>query len=166
MTGNRFRVSGFTLLEVVVAMALFALISIPTIALMTMTARKSDARLGVGKASELIALIDAEVTASFRSGGINNGQDLETTPLTLYASEFLDKFAFNGVGFQNSEKYYRIKVTEPTGYSYSQGDAYRIFVYKVIWPAFVESGGGNYASNESTPANLEELVSPSVVLVR
>lgn len=153
--------SGFTLLEVIIAMTLFALVSIPTIALMTMTARKSDNRLGQANASELMSRIDSEVEQALKVDPPVNFDSVGY----LYASEDLSLIGFEpeipvGVG-----RFYRIDLQKPAGYTFNAGDSYRVFIYDVIWPAYIDGGTNGFVDNSANTANLERMTVSSAILI-
>lgn len=137
--GNR---SGFTLLEVIVAMAMLALIAVPAIGLATMAVSRSKEQLIAGDASDLKTKIDMALRAYERSSGnsvFSSGFVPAGSALTFFASQDLQYIEFeNGsvdqVFADNNDEYYKVLVKEPEGYSYTSTDGYRIVLYEVTWP--------------------------------
>ena len=151
---------GFTLIEVVVSIAIFAIIAVPTVGLMTMAARKSNNRVGYANAAELKVRVENEIRASDSAFDWN----LDTTPIVLYGSRDLSETGFSDdEDLADSDKYYRVEVREPYGYDYATGDAYRSLIFLVTWPAYVETSPGTFVSNEANEANLEQMVMTSVI---
>ncbi len=175
------RLKAFTLLEVIVAMAMFAMIAAPTLSLMSLAARKTGNQIGAANASELKRKIESAVANSVTISSLQNAfsWDLAGNPVALYASRDLVTIEYSGNTTSSNDKYYRIDILDPSGYIYdnsvSSEDAYRVFVFKVVWPAYIETAPGTYVdnltisdgdSNTVDPVNssgLEEMILTSVV---
>ena len=152
---------GFTMIEVVVSIAIFAIIAVPTVGLMTMAARKTNNRVGYANAAELKVRIENEL----RGSASLFQESFLSSEVVLYASRDLKVTGFAGeAGLLNSDKYYRIELNEPVGYDFDVADAYRSFLLLVTWPAYIETSPGTYTSNEGNPSNLEQMVMTSVIL--
>lgn len=134
---NRFMLAGtraFSLLEVVVALAMLALIAIPAVGLATMAVSRSREQMTVSNASELKNRIDNALRAYdsgavFTSSFIPSGSTLE-----FLASESLEYIELGGNTSTENDAYYKVTVREPVDYSYDTEDAYRIVLYEVVWP--------------------------------
>jgi len=151
---------GFTIIEVIVAVALFAIIAVPTVGLMTMAARKTNQRIGFADAYELKRRIVNEIKLS----GSAFDWNLQTQPIALYASRDLETVGFSDDGtLGDADKYYRIDVLDPVDYVHQASEPYRPFVLSIIWPAFVEATPGNFVNNEANDSNLEKIVLTSVL---
>ncbi len=129
----------FTLLEVVVALAMLALIAVPAVGLATMAVRSSKEQLATGAASELKNRVDTALRALSGEGVFAKGLIPTDGDLTFVASQDLRfiEMETSGIDTEN-DQYYRVFVREPKGYSYSpddsSDDSYRVIVYEVIWP--------------------------------
>ncbi len=125
----------FTLLEVVVALAMLALIAVPAVGLATMAVRSSKEQLATGAASELKNRVDTALRALSGEGVFATELIPTDGDLTFVASQDLRfiEIETSGIDTEN-DQYYRVFVREPKGYTYSSDDSYRVIVYEVIWP--------------------------------
>jgi len=162
---------GFTLLEVVVALAMFAIIAAPTLGIITLAARKAHDRMGMVEADELKRRVAGELERM----GAEEDDVLPTIfewdfaeageggdgPLAFYASGDLKTVKHAGdETLLDSEKRFRIRVLEPDNYDYAPSAGYRLLLFEVVWPAWIETSGGNYVSNEGpeAKANREQMI--------
>jgi hypothetical protein len=146
--------SAFSLLEVVLALTVFALVVIPAIGLVALSYRNAETDLQAPNAVEIKSLLELELlgaTDVFKLSFL-------LAPVEFYASQDLQEIAQDGAAMADSEKYYKVRVTSPTNYVYDEGDAYRVFLFNIIWPAFV---GG--VSNEENVETLQQLILPVVL---
>lgn len=128
---------GFTILEVVIAMGMLALIAVPAIGLATMAVGRNKANLVAGDASELKTRIDTALRAYAADGETvftMNFSDA-ASPVTFLASKDLLYIEADGAVSSRNDGYYRVTARQPVGYAYSAAyDAHRIIVYEVVWP--------------------------------
>lgn len=153
---------GFSLIEVIVAISMFAIIAVPALSLMTLSARKANNRIGLSNATELKRKVEGSIAES----GSAFSWDLATSPQVLYANENLSEIDYAGSGIADSNKFYRIDILDPIDYDsvYDEStDPYRIFVFKVRWPAYIETAPGTYVDNQANDSNLEETVMTSAI---
>ncbi len=122
----------FSLVEVVVALAMFALIAVPAIGLATMAIGQSRDSVAAGDAASLKNRIDV----AYR-GTIVSAASFFTTgyvPVNLVASEDLLYIEPDGSASTENDQHYGVNVTAPQGYVFSTGDPYRIVLFEVYWP--------------------------------
>jgi hypothetical protein len=157
--------NAFSLLEVVLALAVFAIIVVPAIGLVALSYRNSETDLQAPNAVEIKSLLELELRGAetvdaddedltyrvFEAGFISS--DVE-----FYASQDLGIIKQDGATMDVGDKYYKVTVTEPVGYVYSDSDAYRVFLFNVIWPAFVSG-----VDNEANAEGLQQLILPVVL---
>nr|WP_221774609.1 prepilin-type N-terminal cleavage/methylation domain-containing protein [Pelagicoccus albus] len=128
----------FSLIEVIVALAMLALIAIPAVGLATMAVGQSKAQLTVGKASALKTKIDVALRALDTIGSfdiLTAESNLTGVLLEMMASEDLRYIESSGGGYDaENDQYYRILVKEPENYDYDSTLPYRLVVYEVSWP--------------------------------
>lgn len=128
--------SAFTILEVVIALSIFALIAIPGIGIAVLTIRNSDSVSDRSDVSDLLGRVKVSILNEasedpswFTDGGevmIYSSQDL----LRIEIADALPAWA-----------YYEIDMSEPEGYTYSGGGV-RVLMARVRWP--VNSVAGPY----------------------
>lgn len=125
----------FTLLEVVVALAMLALIAVPAVGLATMAVRSSKEQMATGSASELKNRVDTALRALGGEGVFAKGLIPTDGDLTFVASQDLRFIEIESSDLDTkNDQHYRVFVRDPVGYSYSADDSYRVIVYEVIWP--------------------------------
>ncbi|MBD5779708.1 hypothetical protein IEN85_09395 [Pelagicoccus sp. NFK12] len=123
------------MLEVVVALAMLALIAVPAIGLATMAVGSSKEQMATGAASELKARVDTALRALAGEGVFASGFIPTDGDLSFVGSRDLRFIEIeSGALDVDNDRHYRIFVREPEGYSYNSTDPYRIVVYEVIWP--------------------------------
>ena len=130
MTKARSRLgNAFTLLEIVIALAMLALIAIPAIGLATMAIKQSSQSLVEVNSTELKRRIDAAVKA-------DNQVFTWSLPIVMIASsdlQYIEHQASVTVG--SNDAFFRIEIDEPAGYNFNNlTDAYRVFTYNITWP--------------------------------
>lgn len=127
--------AAFSLLEVVVALAMLALIAIPAVGLATMAVNRSREQMTVGNASELKSRIDTALRA-YNTGAVFSSDFVPNdSDLSFLASEDLQYIELeSGTLDTENDQYYRVLVKEPEGYVYNDNDAYRVVLYEVVWP--------------------------------
>ena len=86
-----------------------------------------------------------------------------SSDVEFYASQDLNSIEQNGATMLDGDKYYKVTVTAPVDYVYSDTDAYRVFLFNVIWPAFVSDSEGGFTSNETNAEGLQQLILPVVL---
>ena len=164
----------FSLLEVVLALAVFAIIVVPAIGLVALSYRNSETDLQAPNAVEIKSLLELELIGAtiLDEGAGPGGLDLVydvfnesflSSDIEFYASQDLNSIEQNGASMEDGEKYYKVTVTEPVDYAYSDTDAYRVFLFNVIWPAFVSDSEGGFTSNEANAEGLQQLILPVVL---
>lgn len=164
----------FSLLEVVLALAVFAIIVVPAIGLVALSYRNSETDLQAPNAVEIKSLLELELVGATildegaGPGGIDLVYDVFnesflSSDVEFYASQDLNSIEQNGATMTDGEKYYKVTVTAPVDYTYSDTDAYRVFLFNVIWPAFVSDSEGGFTSNEANAEGLQQLILPVVL---
>ncbi len=160
-------VRGFSLLEVVLSLAVFAMIVVPAIGLVALSYRNAETDMQAPNAVEIKSLLELELRgATIVDGGDTYDvfhESFLTSDVSFYASQNLDRIDQDGVGMISEEKYYRITVTNPSNYTYDDRDAYRVFLFNIIWPAFVPDGAGGFVDNENNLESLQQLILPAVL---
>ncbi len=165
---------GFTLLETVLSLAVFAIIVVPAIGLVALSYRNSNTELQAPNAVEIKSLLELELRGAtiVDVGAGPGGTDLIydvfhesflLSDVEFYASSDLDTLEQDGATMSDSEKYYKVVVSMPDGYVYDDDDPYRVFLFNIIWPAFVPDSGGGYVDNESNAESLQQLILPVVL---
>ncbi len=166
--------SGFTLLETVLALAVFAIIVVPAIGLVALSYRNSETEGNAPNAVEIKTLLELELGGAtiLDVGAGPSGEDLTydvfhtsflDSDVVFYASSDLQELAQDGTDMTESEKYYKVTVAPPSDYTYDADDAYRVFLFNIIWPAYVEDSGGGYINNEGNAEGLQQLILPAVL---
>ncbi len=149
----------FTLLEVVLSLAVFAIIVVPAIGLVALSYRNTDTSQQAPNAVEIKSLLELELRGAM---GVFDSTFLDSA-VVFYASQDLDEIeALGGGSMEDSDRYYRITVTEPepAGSTYNVDDPNRVFLFNIIWPAYLPGSGAN---NESNLETLEQLIIPGVL---
>lgn len=131
---TRKRRRAFSLLEVVVALAMLALIAIPAVGLATMAVSGSKDQMTAGQASELKGRIDTALRAHASIDVMADTYDVSGAGQVFWGSRDLMYIEAQDSETEANDKYYKVVLREPGGYSYSDGDACRVFVYEVTWP--------------------------------
>lgn len=168
------RKRGFTLLETVLSLAVFAIIVVPAIGLVALSYRNVDTEAQAPNAVEIKSLLEIELrgAAIVDVGAGPSGTDLVydvfhnsflSSDVIFYASRDLDKLEQDGASMADSEKYYKVTVTTPTTYTYDDDDPYRLFLFNIIWPAFVPDSVGGFVDNEDNAEALQQLVIPVIL---
>jgi len=168
------RKRGFTLLETVLSLAVFAIIVVPAIGLVALSYRNVDTESKAPNAVEIKSLLELELRGAtiVDVGAGPRGENLEydvfhdsflISDVIFYASQDLDEFEQDGASMADSEKYYKVTVTTPAAYTYDSDDSYRLFLFNIIWPAFVPDSGGGYVNNQDNAEALQQLVLPAVL---
>ena len=133
----------FSLLEVVLSLAVFAIIVVPAIGLVSLSYRNANTDLQAPNAVEIKSLLEIELLgASVEVEGEDYGvfsESFLTSDVEFYASQDLQTIEQNGASMSDSEKYYKVTVTSPVNYVYDDADAYRVFLFNIIWPASEEN---------------------------
>ncbi len=164
----------FTLLETVLSLAVFAIIVVPAIGLVALSYRNSSSEQQAPNAVEIKSLLELELRGAtvIDVGAGPAGSDLIydvfhesffTGDVIFYASADLDELVQDGTGMTDDEKYFKVTVSEPSTYSYDDDDPYRVFLFNVVWPAFVPDSAGGYVDNESNAEALQQLILPAVL---
>jgi len=146
----------FTLLEVVLALAVFAIIVVPAIGLVAISYRNTDTSQQAPNAVEIKSLLELELRGA-------TGVYLSTflsSDVIFYASQDLDEIERDGTSMADADKYYKVTVTEPEGYLYDEDDPNRVFLFNIIWPAYLPDTG---VYNETNLETLDQLIIPVVL---
>jgi len=150
------------LLEVVLALAVFTLVVVPAIGLVALSYRNSNTDQQAPNAVEIKSLLELElIGASVDVGGTEHlvfSESFLMSDVIFYASQDLQSIEQDGATMADSEKYYKVTVTAPSGYVYDEDDAYRVFLFNIIWPAFVAG-----TNNEDNAESLQQLILPVVL---
>lgn len=146
----------FTLLEVVLSLAVFAIIVVPAIGLVALTFRNTSTSQQAPSAVEITSLLELELYGA-TDVFLNTFLDSD---VIFYASQDLDQIERDGTSIAPNERYYRVTVTEPVGYLYDEDDPFRVFQFNIIWPAYLPDSGSN---NESNLETLDQLILPVVL---
>lgn len=162
------------MLETVLALAVFAIIVVPAIGLVALSYRNVDTEAQAPNAVEIKSLLEIELRGAIvvDVGAGPSGEILEynvfhesflDSDIIFYASQDLDELEQDGASMAASEKYYKVTVTTPATYTYDSDDPYRLFLFNIIWPAFVPDSGGGFVNNEDNAEALQQLVLPVVL---
>ena len=167
-------VSAFTLLETVLALAVFAIVVVPAIGLVALSYRNTSTELAAPNAVEIQSLLELElrgaVVVDVGAGSV--GEDLEydvfhtdflDNEVIFYASKDFQELEQDGAGMSDEKKYYKVSVSVPVDYVYDSDEAYRVFLFNIIWPAYVEGTGGVFVDNEDNAEGLRQMVLPTVL---
>ena len=167
-------VSAFTLLETVLALAVFTIVVVPAIGLVALSYRNTSTELAAPNAVEIKSLLELElrgaVVVDVGAGPV--GEDLEydvfhtdflDNEVIFYASKDFQELEQDGAGMSDEEKYYKVSVSVPVDYVYDPDEAYRVFLFNIIWPAYVEGTGGVFVDNEDNAEGLRQMVLPTVL---
>ena len=165
---------GFTLLETVLSLAVFVIIVVPAIGLVALSYRKVNTEYQAPNAVEIKSLLEIELRGAIvvDVGAGANGENLEynvfhesflNSDVVFYASQDLDKLEQEGASVADSDKYYKVTISNPTKYTYHDDDPYRLFLFNIIWPAFVPDSVGSFVDNEENAEALQQLVLPVVL---
>ena len=134
---------GFTILEVVVALALFALIAVPAVGLAVMATKRNADALTAGVASELKNRIDVALRALIDADDDDDNilkRDLTSDPMVFLASEnLLTIELLDEDSDTESIGYFRVEVDEPDQIvpyvsDATSPDTYRLVYYRITWP--------------------------------
>lgn len=132
---ERTRHHGFSLLEVVVALAMLALIAIPAVGLATMAVSESKDQMTAGQASELKGRIDTALRPDSSIDVMAESYDVSGAGKVFWGSQDLLYIeAAGSLTADKNDQYYKVVLRQPEGYSYSDENAFRVFVYEVTWP--------------------------------
>ena len=125
---------GFSLIEVVVALAMLALIAVPAIGLATMVAQRNQKIMTTGSASELKRRIDAAIRAD-ASNVFSWPISSTVNSKVFHASEDLRYIVDSSTALPDEvDVFYTVNVRSPIGYTYNDSpDSYRIVMYEVLW---------------------------------
>lgn len=171
---KRRTVSAFTLLETVLALAVFAIVVVPAIGLVALSYRNTSTELAAPNAVEIKSLLELELRGAevIDIGAGPGGTDLIynvfhnsflDSDVIFYASKDFQELEQDGVGMSDEEKYYKVNVSVPVDYVYDPDDAYRVFLFNIIWPAYVEGTGGVFVNNKDNAEGLRQMVLPTVL---
>ncbi|MDQ8199338.1 hypothetical protein QEH56_14305 [Pelagicoccus enzymogenes] len=127
--------AAFSLLEVVVALAMLALIAIPAVGLATMAASGSKEKMTAGHASELKSRIDTALRSHASIDILDDNYDLSGGGKVFWGSSNLLYIEPEGSLTQGkNDQYFKVRLREADGDTYSNGDPFRFVVYEVTWP--------------------------------
>lgn len=120
---------GFSLIEVIVALAMLALVAIPAVGLATMAAKQSKNQLKANRASELKSKIEYALKSEVPID-VFSLSDLPVLGLSLNASEDLTSIT---TASNSAKDFYEVRLLTPSGYTFQESDPYRIVAYEVSW---------------------------------
>ncbi len=136
--------SAFSLIEVVVALAMLALIAVPAVGLATMAVSQSKDQLTTGFASELKGRLDNALRASDFVDVFDKNYISADSSAVFWASRDLVFIEPEGaITTDSNDKYYKVILKKPKDYSYRGEDRYRIVVYEVTWPENISEPSRN-----------------------
>lgn len=118
--------SGFTLLEVVIALAMLAVMAVPALGLATMAVAQNRLELSGNAASELKDKVDVALRCGFDVFDPGLAE-----VLTLYASTDLSYIEIDGAVSDKNDRYYKVLISEVGLF---EGETYRVFGYDIRWP--------------------------------
>lgn len=132
---KRFSRSAFTLLEVIVALAMLALIAVPAVGLATMAVSRGKQQLASNRASDIKVKVDTALRA-YQATDLFDATFLPNdTEWTFWVSEDLKYIEKADTTLSDdNDKYYQVVLMEPEGYNYSAGTGFRLIVYEITWP--------------------------------
>lgn len=130
------RKTGFSLIEVIVALAMLALIAVPAVGLATMAVSRSKEQLSASFASELKTRLDNALRASGDVDVFDPDYISDSSNPVFWASrdlEFIEPDGYTTVA--GNDQYYKMVLKKPKDdYLYDANQSYRIIVYEVTWP--------------------------------
>lgn len=128
--------SGFSLIEVIVALAMLALIAVPAVGLATMAVSRSKEQLSTSFASELKTRLDNALRASSQVDVFDESYIGGDSSSIFWASRDLAYIESDGnTTAISNDKYYKVVLRKPKkDYQYDNEQNYRIIVYEVTWP--------------------------------
>lgn len=128
-TVAKLRKRAFTLLEVVIAMAMLAIIALPALGLAAMAVTQSDKRLTAGVASELKRRIDAYLSWNDVVFAASDSIDMGASEGLLRIEALTDGKLPSG-----ERPFFKIVIKPATFPAYQASDPYRLVNYIVTWP--------------------------------
>lgn len=126
---------GFSLIEVIVALAMLALIAVPAVGLATLAVSRNKELLTTGSATDLKNRVDTALRATEGIDVFATDFVSEANPFVMVASSDLSIIERETETLETgNDEYYRVSVREPEGYLYLANDSYRVLLYEVVWP--------------------------------
>ncbi len=154
-------VRGFTLLEVVLSLAVFLVIAGPVVGLLALTARSGDQQAKAVNAEELKRIISNELVAAVDD--LTLAWDFDASAVALFANEDLEQIAFSSdATFADQFKYFFVDVRDPVDIVADVDNIYRIVLLDIRWPAYIESGG-TWVDNRANVTGIEQIIVPIVI---
>lgn len=152
----------FTLLEVVLSIAVFTVITAPILGLLAMTAKTGSESSNVVRAEELTRVVANELRDSIKNpGGLSWG--FTAANVALFANEELTESALETDGsYANADKYFYVDVQDPVDVIMDSTAMTRMILLDVRWPAYVQSGGA-WVDNRANLLELRQLIVPLVL---
>ncbi len=126
--------SGFSLIEVIVALAMLALIAVPAVGLATMAVSRGKQQLVSNRASEIKVKVDTALRAYQPADLFNTDFLPNDSEWTFWVSDDLKYIEREGSLSNANNSYYRVVLKEPSHYDYKAADGFRLFVYEITWP--------------------------------
>lgn len=127
---------GFTLLEVIIALAMLAVIAVPAIGLATMAVSRSRDLIVTGNATELKNRIDIALRSySDETDDVFTESFPKGNGFAFIASQSLEYIELeDSVTTAVNDGYYRVDVIEAGNAYNANTDSYRVLTYTVTWP--------------------------------
>ena len=158
MKNNR---KGFTLLEVVLSIAVFTIIAAPILGLLVMTAKSGNDGSNVVRAEELKRVVINELQTAIEGGEL--GWAFTASSVGLYASEDLTESALStDASFADQFKYFAVDVQDPVDVEADLDIINRMVILDIRWPAFVQSGA-SWIDNQANLMELNQIIVPVVL---
>jgi len=154
---------GFTLLEIVLAVAVFTVIAAPILGLLAMTVQSGEDDSNLVRAEELKRVVANELRAAIENGDLAWGFDAES--VGLFASEDLRESALEGAeGYEDQYKYFYVDVQDPVDALPDSNSLKRMVLLDIRWPAFARGSGG-WTDNRANTIAMNQMIVP-VALTR
>jgi len=148
---------GFTLLEVVLSIAIFTIIAAPILGLLAMTAKTGSESSNVVRAEELTRVVANELRAAIDEGALSWG--FTAADVGLFASEDLRESALDSdAAFGDEDKYFFVDVQDPVGVILDPYSINRMVLLDIRWPAFVQG-----VDNRANVLDLKQIIVPVVL---
>jgi len=151
------RLKAFTLLEIVLSVAVFTIIAAPILGLLAMTAKTGNESSNVVRAEELTRVVANELRTAIEGGALS--WDFTATNVGLFASEDLKESALDSdAAFAAADKYFFVDVQDPVGVILDPDSINRMVLLDVRWPAFVRG-----VDNRANMLELNQIIVPVVL---
>ncbi|EDY84736.1 hypothetical protein VDG1235_4369 [Verrucomicrobiia bacterium DG1235] len=131
------RKKAFTLLEVVIALAMLALIAVPAFGIAVLTLKNSAVSSKYSDIPDLIGRIESAISKEAKSSSVpswySGGGDA-----VIYSSRDLKTIEISST--VPTWAFYEVRVSEPTDYTYDSTGPTRILLGRIRWPIDIAVG--------------------------